>query len=149
MINMNGKNRERLSLFDLQRLSLLFSVVIIAVFEEEKGKRIEIANAQSCVSACVHACSVNTATIILSTREREKRIFSVLSRTMPCVTHNTTFSQITFQERATRKTETGRHREREREREKNNKKKTNQARSCMRECRLKLRHIHVDVIKWV
>jgi hypothetical protein len=59
---------------------------------------------------------------------------------MPCVTNNTTFF---FKLRSK-----NRQQEREREGEKN-KEKTNQARSCMREYRQKLRHIDVDVIKWV
>jgi hypothetical protein len=76
---MNGKNRERLSLFDLQRLSLLFSVVIIAVFEEEKGKRIEIANAQSCVSAlCARVFSQYSHHHSQHTGTRKEDLFSSL-----------------------------------------------------------------------
>jgi hypothetical protein len=62
----------------------------------------------------MHACSpsvgIYTTTIILSTREREKRIFPVLSRTMPCVTHNTIFFFSNYVAR------TGNKRDKERER---------------------------------
>ena len=54
-------------------------------------------------------------TSVLSTREREKRIFPVLSRAMPCVTHNTTFFfQITLLERAEKRRRRGRWRRRRR-----------------------------------
>jgi hypothetical protein len=122
---------------------------------KKKGKRIEIANAQSCVStlpACVFSWHTDTytTTITLSTREREKRIFSVLSRTMPCVTHNTAFFSNyvprTSKERKSdeNKRERGRGRRRER---KARGRRVELARVC--ECGQELRHIDVDVIKWV
>ena len=74
---------------------------------------------------CMHACSLSTCLATKEERERQgekKKIFLVLSRTMPCVTHNTTF----FLNYASRMREN-------RMRKKNEKKKTSWAWSsvCM------------------